>query len=453
MVKWMKAALAGVLCLTLAGCSGAEGAGGGAAPAVEKPLVVVNVTCPPLTMAYDEEHPDAEVYDLLQEVAGRFAEVYEDADVEFNFTKYQYVDEKQQVVDKFGTPDAADVIIGGSFNLPTYIREGRVAPLDDVIDDALRADIDQAIWEQATYDGKTYAIPYYYLQNTLAVNADLMRAAGLERFLTDDGSIAHWSVDDFNEILAGLHSTMTEPGSFPLAFYAANNQGDTHTMTLLRAFGSPLYDEDGFFDVSSPEGVQALEWIAEMNERGYIPKGAENIEFIEMVALFNGGQIALCPSNMVNVRGAEQEYGLDVALANFPNVEGNGMATSYLNGFSVLDNGDEAKVKAAKDFVRFIYSDEEYLRYSLSGVPVVKSYVEKHADEVPYMQAYSDNAGNTVDIVHGTLNWEGVRAAFYPNIQDLLRGTKSPEEVAAGIDLGCNAAIQEGLDAIESVER
>lgn len=454
MGKWTDVALAGALCFALAGCSGGGGGQGDStepASSAERPQVVLNVACPPLTMAYDEEHPDAEVLDLLHEAAEDFSATYEGADVTFNFTKYQYVDEKEQVIDKFGTPEAVDVIIGGSFNLPTYIREGRVAALDDVIDDGLRADIDEAIWEQATYDGATYAIPYYYLQNTLAVNADLMRAAGLERFLTEDGSIAHWSVDDFNEILEGLRSSMTEPGSFPLAFYAANNQGDTHVMTLLRAFGSPQYDADGFFDFSAPEGVRALEWIAEMNEREYIPKGAENIEFVETVALFNSGQVALCPSNMVNVRAGEQEYGLDVALANFPNVEGNGIATSFLNGFSVLDNGDEAKVKAAKDFVRFIYSDENYLRYSLAGVPVVKSYVAKHADEVPYMQAYSDNAGNTVDIVNGTVNWEGVRAAFYPNIQDLLRGTKSPEEAAAAIDEGCNAAIREGLAAIEKV--
>lgn len=453
MGRWTGTVLAGALCMALAGCAGGGTGQEGPAEPAERPQVEINVACPPLTMAYDEEHPDAEVFDLLQEAAEDFSASYGDADVTFNFAKYQYVDEKEQVIDKFGTPEAADVIIGGSFNLPTYIREERVAPLDDVIDDGLRSDIDEAIWEQATYDGKTYAIPYYYLQNTLAVNADLMRAAGLERFLTEDGSIAQWSVDDFNEILADLRASMTEPGSFPLAFYAANNQGDTHTMTLLRAFGSPQYDADGFFDFSAPEGVQALAWIAELNEREYIPKGAENIEFAETVALFNSGQVALCPSNMVNVRTAEQEQGMDVALANFPNVAGNGLATSYLNGFSVLDNGDEAKVKAAKDFVRFIYSDENYLRYSLAGVPVVKSYVEKHADEVPYMQAYSDNAGNTVDIINGTVNWEGVRAAFYPNIQDLLRGTKSPEEAAAGIDEGCNAAIREGLDAIEEVQR
>ena len=36
---------------------------------------------------------------------------------------------------------------------------------------------------------------------------------------------------------------------------------------------------------------------------------------------------------------------------------------------------------------------------------------------------------------------------IYPNIRDLLMGTKSPEEVAAAIDESCNAALDQGRNA------
>ena len=42
------------------------------------------------------------------------------------------------------------------------------------------------------------------------------------------------------------------------------------------------------------------------------------------------------------------------------------------------------------------------------------------------------------------LNWQGVRDVFYLNIQDLLKGTKSPEEVMKAIDETCNAALEQG---------
>lgn len=438
----------------LAGCagSGADGGSQGAAgkgDAAEKKQVTINVKCPPITTAYDADHPDAEILDLFQEAGERFAVSYEGADVEFNYTKFQYVDEKAQIIDKFDTPEAADVLFAGSFNLPTYIREGRVAPLDDVIDDELRADIDEAIWQQCMVDGATYTMPFYQLQNTLMVNTQLMRNAGLDRFVPAESEIAQWSIDEFNEILQALKASMSEGGTFPLAFFAVNNQGDTHVMTLLRAYGAPFFDEDGAFAVSSPEGVRALEWIVSLDEQGIIPKGSENLEFIDTIQLFNNRQIALCPGNMVNASAMAAE-GLDLFLANFPDPTGTGIATTFLNGFTVFDNGNSDRVRVAKDFVRFIFSDDEFLRYALGSIPVSEHLVAQHKDRIEYLDAYSRNSQHTVDFLNNTPNWEGVRAAFYPNMQDLLRRTKTPEEVAAGIDESCNAAIAAGLEEIET---
>lgn len=58
---------------------------------------------------------------------------------------------------------------------------------------------------------------------------------------------------------------------------------------------------------------------------------------------------------------------------------------------------------------------------------------------------YQNNESNVVDNLNNRPNWEGIRAAFYPNIQELLQGSKTVEEVAKNIDEQCNAAIQKGL--------
>ena len=426
-----------LLCGTLTGC--------GQKP--EEPVretVTLRIKCPPMTMAYDAEHPDAEVYDLFQEAAEKFTSQYEGADVNFVIEKFQYVDEKAKVIDKFGTDEAADILFGGSFNIPTYILEGRLAPWDEVIDDTLRADVDEAIWAQCMADGKTYLMPYFQLQNTLMVNADLMRAAGLEEYIPAEDTIAQWSTDEFNLILQRLKASMTDEHTFPFFAYASNNQGDLHTMTLLRAYGCGIFDADGNFAVNTPEGVRALAWLRELNEQGITPKGAENLDLISNMDLFYHGQMAICMGNQVNLNDCRNLYGLDVFLANFPSQDGHGYATSYLNGFTLFDNGDPQVLRVARDFIRFIYSDKELLRYSLSSTPVLKSYVEEHRDEVWMMQAYSDNSANVVDFLNNTPNWEGVRAAFYPNMQELYRGTLTPGEVAAAIDERCNAAIAQG---------
>lgn len=435
-LKLLKLAVSLVLLGLLTGC-------GAKAPSPKEP-VTVHIKCPPMTMAYDADHPDVEVYDLFKETVEKFSAQYTDAEVNFIIEKFQYVDEKAQVIDKFGTDEAADLLFGGSFNIPTYILEKRLATWDEVIDDGLRADIDDAIWAQCMADGKTYLMPYYQLQNTLMVNADLMRAAGLETYIPDDGSIAQWSTDEFNQILSALKESMTDTHSFPMFAYASNNQGDLHTMTLLRAYGCKIFDENGNFAINTPEGIRALEWLKELNDREISPKGAENLDLVGNMNLFYHSQLAICMGNQVNLNDCRNIYGLDVFLANFPSQDGKGYATSYLNGFTLFDNGDPEVLRVARDFIRFIYTDDELLRYSLSSTPVLSSYVNKHKDEVWMMQAYSDNSTNTVDFLNNTPNWEGVRAAFYPNIQDLYRGSKTPAEVAAAIDASCNAAIAQG---------
>ncbi|WP_080800830.1 ABC transporter substrate-binding protein [Arabiibacter massiliensis] len=453
--KALSVALAAALACVLASCGGAGGTGGAAggdAPgsgSTEKKQVTINVKCPPMAMAFDEEHADAEVIDMLQAAGEAFCAQYEGADVTINYTKFPYVEEKEYIIDMFGTPEAADVVFAGPFNVPTYIHEGRVAPLDDMIDNELRADIDDAIWEQCSSGGQTYVMPFYQLQNTYLVRADLMREAGLDKYIPADGQIAQWSTDEFNEILQALKASMGGDASFPLAMFAADNQGDTHTMTLLRAYGCDFYDETGHFNLNTPEGIKALQWIADLNEQGIIPRGAENMDFSSNIKLFESGQEAIVPGNKT-ILNNERNLGLDVFLANFPSMDGDGLATTFLSGFTVFDNDDADKVQVAKDFVRFVYDHDEYLQYGIAGTPVNKSYVEKRKGDVELIEAYSQNSENTVDFLHNTPNWEAVRAAFYPNMQDLLRGTKTPEEVAAAIDETCNAAIDEGFAAVEA---
>ena len=102
-----------LLCSALTAC--------GAPQQAVKETVTIRIKCPPMTMAYDADHPDVEVYDLFKEAAEKFTAQYEAAEVNFMIDKFQYVDEKAQVIDKFGTDEAADILFGGSFNIPTYI--------------------------------------------------------------------------------------------------------------------------------------------------------------------------------------------------------------------------------------------------------------------------------------------------------------------------------------------
>lgn len=46
---------------------------------------------------------------MLTEAAQRFQEQYEKYDVEFVITRYDYMDEQEQLAEKYGTKEAADI--------------------------------------------------------------------------------------------------------------------------------------------------------------------------------------------------------------------------------------------------------------------------------------------------------------------------------------------------------
>jgi len=427
------------LCFTLTGCPAVE---------TETKQITLIVKTTPISLGTIPALGEVEVYDLFVAAAEKFKDQYKKYDVNFEISRYDYLDEKEQLTDKYGTDEATDIFFSGSYNTPTYAANGWLVPFDDIIDDELRADIDETIWAQNSIDGKVYIMPFQQLQNTLMVNKTMMQEAGLGEYIPAGDTIARWSTEEFNTIVHALKDSIGDENKFAFMMYAANNQGDNHIMTLLRSHGGTLYDAEGNFAVNTPKGIAALEWIKELNDEGITPKGAENLELLDCINLFYNGQLAISMGNLTNLWDAWNK-GLDVFAVNFPSLDGNGYCTSSTNGFCVFDNGDTDKIQAAKDFIRFIYTDGELMRYTLGTLPVNRSVSEQYQDEIRMLKAYDENTPNTVDNIRNNLGWQGVRDAFYLNIQDLLLGTKTPAEVAAGIDASCNTALNQGKVSLE----
>ena len=425
-------------CFSMTGCSSGK-------PADERPeSITLRIATPPIGLGSVPGVGEAEISEMMEVAAERFSAQYTAFDVNFEINRYNYTDEKEQLLDKIGTEDAADIFYAGSWNTSAWAEQGWIVPLDDIIDDGLRSDISETLWRQNSYKGHVYVLPYQQLHNTLAVNKKMMEEAGLEEFIPEQDTIAHWSTEDFNTVFAELKESITDETTYVFMMYALNDQGDSHIMTLLQAMGGSLYDENGNFAVNTPEGIAALTWLKSLDEQGYVPENAENIEFVDVINLFYNGQMAICMSNLTNLWDY-RDRGMEVFPVNFPSLDGRGYVVATTNGFCVFDNGDTKKVQAAKDLVRYIYTDEELMKYTLGTLPVNQSVMYKYEDEIWMLKAYIENSPNLTTIVRlDNLNWQGVRDVFYLNIQDLLKGTKSPEEVAKAIDETCNAALEQG---------
>ncbi|MCM1165515.1 MAG: extracellular solute-binding protein [Lachnospiraceae bacterium] len=418
---------------------------GGCGQSANKPSVILNIKCPTLQMNDPVGTGFTAAQQFLQKAADDFCRQYEDADVTVNLIEFELTNEDAEIPGCFDTPDAADVLFEGYFNMSTYIHTGRVVPLDDIISDELRADISPSYWTESSLNGKTYMMPFYTAQNTLSFNAELFREAGLEEFIKEPDVIQNWTGEQFEYVFRTLKENLSDMVS-PMMMYAGDNQGDTHIMTLLRAFGCPLFDENGRFCVNSPEGIAALKWLKDCSDRGYFPEKADTLVIMDNYNRFINGQLALYINNVAQEENCRKEGGFEIYSVNFPNFadeNGQGFATVFTTGFEVFDNGDENKLKAGKAFVKYIY-ESDYKDYMTGAMPCSASVAEKYAAALENESKYIKNSGANVNLTGNNPNWRGVRAAFYLNIQDLLFGDKTPEEVAANIDASCNAAIEEG---------
>ena len=149
--------------------------------------------------------------------------------------------------------------------------------------------------------------------------------------------MAHWSTEEFNLICQRLKESLTDENTFAFMMYAANSQGDSHIMTLLRAYGCPLYDENGNFAVNTPEGFRPLPGSRRWTNRGSPPKGRRTWNCWTASTCSTTSSWPCARGNLTNLWDARNK-GVDVFTANFPDPSGAGFCTASSNGFCVFDN-------------------------------------------------------------------------------------------------------------------
>ncbi|MBD5557552.1 MAG: extracellular solute-binding protein [Desulfovibrio sp.] len=378
---------------------------------------------------------------FLKQASAAFAAQYRKAPVLPEVMTFNRVDEVKAVPGSFGTETAPDILFGAFFNLMGYADMGRVVPLDDFVTPLLGPDLDPPSLEVGTREGRVYLLPFLNVQNILIYNKELFRRCGLERFIGHGREIQDWTLPEWRDILDTLAARLPH-GIYPLAIFAGSNEGDTHILTYLRAFGGKIFDSEGRFDFQDPATVKALAWLQEGVRRGWFPPHPENLELKDCSELFANGQLAISMFSNSNsvLAGRLDDYG----FVNFP---GN-VATTFYRGFAVFDNGDPARVQPAKDFLAYLYAHDEWRDLSAGNIPVSRRTLRKYRDRIPMIDEFERNAVNVVNFTNKSPNWQGredsFRSVFWPNINKLLALKITPEQCAAALDRACNAALEQG---------
>lgn len=132
-----------------------------------------------------------------------------------------------------------------------YINNGVISELDSYLNE-VGFDLEEyskTARDGCQYDGKTYAVPYSTSVSALAVNMDMLNAAGIE------------SVPKTTEELKAAAKAMTKDGVYGLCIWPTEH----HLSQYIHAFGG---DWGYGKTINSPENVEGLQFVVDLFKEG-----------------------------------------------------------------------------------------------------------------------------------------------------------------------------------------
>ncbi len=352
--------------------------------------------------------------------------------VNLQFFPFQDAYEKYLTLIQSDTmPDAG---MGFSDFAGEFYERGAILPLEDLISQEYKADIQDSLVEMCTYKGHLAAVPF-----AMSVRMPMYRADVFER----EGIKAPKTTSD---LLAAAQVLYNPPEMYGYGLCSARNKNSAEFyMELLWPMGGELMNEDDTkVAFNSPEGIEAMKLFLELAKTA--PEGyqtsdiylGENAFTAGNLALINGGMWVVPPLMEAN---PEAEVGYVPKLTGPGGHSGNLIIADFIY---VFDNKDSARAKAAMEWIEFFKSDEAYLG---------KSFVEYgFAPDLKSHSGWEFMQNETADVVSAaaecgkgyplTPAWPQISDALSVAVGKVCAGQATPEEALDEAEKLCNEAIE-----------
>ena len=311
---------------------------------------------------------------------------------------------------------APDVILEGPERLvANWGARGLMVDLADLwTDDAKAAIYDSVENACQSNDGVFYEYPLCMTAHTMAINRDVFEAADALQYLDEENRT--WTTDNFVKAVQAVYdSGQTNVG----AVYCSGQGGDQGTRALVNnlysgTFTNPEHTE---YTANSEENIKALELLKSMDGINFDASIAGGDE----INLFCNGTLAMAFCwNVSQEKNNAETIGFDVLPMAFPTDSGDPELCGGIWGFGIFNNGDEAKIAAAKTFIDFMANDQTQVVESVKASnywPVKdlgNSYEEdelmtEYSTFIPYM-------GDYYQVVGG---WAEARTAWWNMLQQI----------------------------------
>ena len=387
---------------------------------------------------FTQENPTDAVGTWEQKIIDAFEAENPDITVKLETIDFTSGPEKITTAIEAGT--MADVLFDAPGRIITYGKAGKLVELNDMFTDEFVKDVNNDTLLQASKDGDTaYMYPISSAPFYMAFNKQMLEEAGVLDLVKEG-----WTTDDFVKVLEALKAKGYNPGSL-----FANGQGGDQGP---RAFFANLYssritnEELTEYTTNDDKSVKSMELISQLIKDGLLMNGSQYDGSAD-IQNFANGQTAFTilwssaqPGTQAKLLEASGVQYLEVP---FPSDDGVPELEYLVNGFAVFNNGDEAKIEAAKKFIKFICDDEEWGPKNVErtgAFPVRTSFGDIYNDErmteIGSWTKYYSPYYNTID------GFAEMRTYWFPMVQAISNGEVEPKAALEDFTNKANATIK-----------
>ena len=293
-------------------------------------------------------------------------------------------------------------------------------------------------------DGNYYEYPLCMTTHCMAINYEVFEQAGALQYI--DEETRTWTTDGFVAAMeavaaSGLVST-------PAIVYCGGQGGDQGTRALVNNLYSGTYTnaDHTAYTANSPENVEALTLLQTLVNDGTISASASFQASDELQAFANQTCAVTFAWNASNKAAYASQAAFTPFAMAFPSDDGVPELCGGIWGFGIFDNGDAAKIEAAKTFIQFVCDDAvqgpESVR--LTGFfPVRSSFGDVYAgtDQAEQMSEFQSLMPYLGDYYNVTGGWTEQRTEWFNMLQRILISGGDPQTEADAFVEASNANI------------
>ena len=377
----------------------------------------------------------------VAEIIADFNAVHPNIKVKVEYLDYTNGD--TQVTTAIEAKTTPDIIFEGPERLvANWGAAGKMLTMNDFWTEEALADInansDVVAPACMGADGNYYMYPLCMTAHCMVIDKAAFEKADALQYI--DMEKHTWTTEGFEMALRALVKAGYSPTGL---IFCSGQGGDQGTRMLVTNLYDGRFTDDAhtMYTADSEENIKALTTLQKWAEEGLISFDP-SINGGEEIQLFVNGtsKMAFCWNGVQHANNLEKVAdGIEMFPMTFPSEDGVPRLDGGIYGFGLFNNGDEARVAAAKEFIRFICDDSVQVRksvYATSLAPVRASLsvTELYAGTEKALNGeYAMFAPYLGDFYQVTKNWTVQRYEWWNLLQRVGAGGNVTDEVAVYI--------------------